>query len=73
MPKLPHLSGAEIERALEWLGFTKVRQSGSHAVMKRDSKGCVILMHSEVKIGPLAGLLRQAEVSSAEFLLALRK
>ncbi len=73
MPKLPHLSGAEIQRALERLGFKKVRQSGSHVVMKRDSKGCVVPMHGEVKIGTLAGLLRQAELGSEEFLQALRK
>jgi len=73
MPKLPHVSGAEIQRALERLGFQKVRQSGSHVVMKRDSKGCVVPMHSEVKIGTLAGLLRQAEVAPEEFMVALRK
>ena len=73
MPKLPHLSGIEIQRALERLGFQKVRQSGSHVVMKRESKGCVVPIHSEVKIGTLAGLLRQAEVAPEEFLLALRK
>lgn len=38
MPKLPRISGAQIQRALETLGFQKVRQSGSHVVMKRDSK-----------------------------------
>ena len=73
MPKLPHLSGVEIQRALERLGFQKVRHSGSHVVMKRESKGCVVPIHSEVKIGTLAGLLRQAEVAPEEFLLALRK
>lgn len=73
MPKLPHVSGAEIQRALERLGFQKVRQSGSHVVLKRDSKGCAVPMHGEVKIGTLAGLLRQAEVSAEEFLAALRK
>ena len=73
MPKLPHVSGTDIQRALERLGFTKVRQSGSHVVMKREAKGCVVPMHSEVKVGTLAGLLRQAEVSSEEFLHALRK
>ncbi len=41
--------------------------------MKRDAKGCVVPMHGEVKIGTLAGLLRQAEVTSEEFMLALRK
>ena len=73
MPKLPHVSGAEIQRALERLGFEKARQSGSHVVMKRDSKGCVVPMHSEVKICTLAGVLRQAEVTPEEFVLALRK
>lgn len=73
MPSLPHLSGAEIQRALERLGFHKARQSGSHVVMKRDAKGCVVPMHGEVKIGTLAGLLRQAEVTPEEFMLALRE
>ncbi|MBW6495839.1 MAG: type II toxin-antitoxin system HicA family toxin [Burkholderiaceae bacterium] len=73
MPNLPHVSGAEIQRALERLGFHKARQSGSHVVMKRDAKGCVVPMHGEVKIGTLAGLLRQAEVTPEEFMLALRK
>ena len=73
MPKLPHVSGAEVQRALERLGFQKVRQSGSHVVMKRESRGCIVPMHSEVKIGTLAGLLRQAEVSPEEFMVALRK
>jgi predicted RNA binding protein YcfA (HicA-like mRNA interferase family) len=73
MPKLPHVSGADIQRALQRLGFQKVRQSGSHVVMKREAKGCVVPMHDEVKIGTLAGLLRQAEVSAEEFMLALRK
>ncbi len=73
MPKLPHVSGAEIQRALERLGFEKARQSASHVVMKRDSKGCVVPMHSEVKTGTLAGLLRQAGVTPEEFIPALRK
>ena len=70
---MPLVSGADILRALERLGFKKVRQSGSHVVLKREAKGCVVPMHNEVKIGTLAGLLRQAEVSSEEFLKALRK
>lgn len=73
MPKLPHVCGIDIQRALERLGFQKVRQSGSHVVLKHDCKGCVVPTHGEVKIGPLAGLLRQAEVSAEEFMLALRK
>ena len=73
MPKLPHISGAEVQRALERPGFTKIRQSGSHVVMKRKAKGCVVPMHREVKVGTLAGILRQAEVAPEDFLAALER
>ena len=71
MPKLPRISGAEIVRALRRLGFEQVRQSGSHVIMRRESKGCVVPLHAEVKVGTLAGVLRQAEVSPEEFTAAL--
>ena len=71
MPKLPHVSGAAVVKALERLGFAKIRQSGSHVIMRRGSKGCVVPMHSEVKIGTLAGVLRQADISPDEFIAAL--
>ena len=67
MPKLPRISGAEVVRALTRLGFEKIRQSGSHVVMRRGAVGCVIPLHSEVKVGTLAGILRQAKVSTDEF------
>ena len=71
MPKFPGLSGAEIVRALEKLGFSVARQSGSHIVMKRDGQGCVGPNHKEVKIGTVNGVLRQAGVSAQEFSKAL--
>ena len=39
--------------------------------MRRGSKGCVVPLHSEVKVGTLAGVLRQAEISADEFIAAL--
>ena len=71
MPKLPRVSGAEIIRALERPGFVRIRQSGSHVILRRGNKGCVVPMHSEVKVGTLAGVLRQAEVSAEEFTQSL--
>ena len=71
MPKLPHLSGAEIIRVLERLGFRQVRQKGSHVILKRGPSGCVVPLHREVKIGTLAGVLRQAGVTPEEFLRSL--
>lgn len=71
MPKLPRISGAEAVKALQKLGFEKARQSGSHVVMKRGVKGCVVPLHAELKVGTLAGLLRQAEVTAEEFVASL--
>ena len=71
MPKLPRVSGAQALKAFQRLGFEKVRQRGSHIVVRRGAQGCVIPMHSELKIGTLAGLLRQADITPEQFIAAL--
>ena len=70
MPKLPRLSGAEAVGKLERLGFMVVRQRGSHIIMRRGTSGCVVPSHRELKVGTLAGILRQAGVSTADFISA---
>jgi predicted RNA binding protein YcfA (HicA-like mRNA interferase family) len=72
MPKLPVLSGAEVVRALEQLGFVQLRQRGSHIVMRRSANGNVVPLHRELKAGTLAGILRQAGVTQDEFLGAAK-
>jgi predicted RNA binding protein YcfA (HicA-like mRNA interferase family) len=37
-------------------------------ILRRGSIGCVVPLHREVKIGTLAGILRQAGVTAEEFL-----
>ena len=71
MPKLPRVSGAEVVRALERLGFAVVRQRGSHIVLRHESGGCVVPNHRELKVGTLAGVLKQAGVSAEDFMRAL--
>lgn len=71
MPKLPVISGIEAIKALERLGFTIVRQRGSHIVLQRNSSGCVVPNHRELKLGTLSGVLKQAGVSLDEFIRAL--
>jgi len=71
MPKLPIVSGADTVRALESLGFVITRQRGSHIVMRRAATGCVVPNHRELKVGTLAGLLKQAGVSHDELITAL--
>jgi len=72
LPKLPRVSGAQAIRAMEKLGFTQVRQRGSHVVLKRSdtsrSRGCVIPLHPELAIGTLRGILKQAGVSIEQFI-----
>ena len=72
MPKLPVLSGQDIVKALERLGFETIRQRGSHVVMRRGSQGTVVPLHKEVKTGTLAGIIRQAELSHDEFIKAIK-
>jgi len=72
MPKLPVLSGQDIVKALERLGFETIRQRGSHVVMRRGSQGTVVPLHKEVKTDTLAGIIRQAELSHDEFIKAIK-
>lgn len=70
MPRLPRVSGAAAIRALERLGFTQVRQRGSHVVLRRDGRdrisGCVVPLHAELAIGTLRGILKQAGIPPAK-------
>ena len=72
MPKLPVISGIEAIKALERLGFSVVRQSGSHIVLRKGSSGCVVPNHQEMKIGTLNGVLKQAGVSLDDFIKVLK-
>jgi predicted RNA binding protein YcfA (HicA-like mRNA interferase family) len=71
MPRLPLVSGAQAVRALERLGFSQVRQRGSHVILKRVGPdrvaGCVIPLHTELAIGTSRGILKQAGITSEEF------
>jgi len=72
MPRLPHLSGRDIVNDLQRLGFEVARQRGSHIVMRRGNVGCFVPDHREVKVGTLAGVLKQAGVGVDVFLEALK-
>ena len=72
MPSLPVVSGSDTVRALQRLGFVVVRQRGSHIVLRKGSQGCVVPNHHQIKIGTLAGLLKQGGISVDDFIDALR-
>ena len=71
MPRPPRISGSRAISVLERLGFHRARQRGSHVVLRRGARGCVIPLHKELAIGTLRSALRQAGVAPEEFLDAL--
>jgi predicted RNA binding protein YcfA (HicA-like mRNA interferase family) len=67
--KLPLLSGREICKALEKLGYVKVRQRGSHIRLKCPGrKSVTVPNYKEVSRGLLRKILRDAEITVEEFL-----
>lgn len=58
-------------RTLQRLRFVVVRQRGSHVVLRRGASGCVVPLHRELKLGTLAGVLKQAGLTAQEFINAL--
>lgn len=72
MPELPRISGAEAIKVFESLGFAVVRQRGSHVVMRRSDKGCVIPKHKELALGTLRSAIRQAGIAPDKFVHAYK-
>lgn len=70
MPELPRISGDEAIKTFKKLGFYQVRQKGSHVVMRRDDKGCVVPRHKELAVGTLRSAIRQAGITVEEFVEA---
>ena len=59
-------------KLLAQFGFERVRQRGSHVVLKKteDGKswGCVVPLHKELAPGTMRGILKQARLSAQDFL-----
>jgi predicted RNA binding protein YcfA (HicA-like mRNA interferase family) len=70
MPELPRISGDEAIKIFLKLGFIQVSQKGSHVVIRRGDKGCVIPRHKELALGTLRSAIRQAGISVDEFVAA---
>ncbi len=76
-PKVPQVSGEEVIKALQRLGFEPVRQHGSHVVLKKQlynrEVGCVVPLHRgrNIAVGTLRSILRQAEITLEDFLEVL--
>jgi predicted RNA binding protein YcfA (HicA-like mRNA interferase family) len=63
-------------KALEMLGFTVVRQKGSHIIMKHpDGRLTVIPVHGDEELGRgiLRDILKDVRISREEFIDVLKK
>ena len=73
MSKLPQVSGSDLVRALQKVGFTVRRQHGSHIIMRRDEPFAqpVVPGHRQIDRGTLRAILRQAEITADELIKLL--
>ena len=72
MAELPRISGNNAIKVFESLGFKVVRQKGSHVVLRKDDRGCVIPVHKELAIGTLRNAIKQASITADEFINAYK-
>jgi predicted RNA binding protein YcfA (HicA-like mRNA interferase family) len=73
MLPLPLVSGREVVKAFESLGWTEARQTGSHIILVRQGHQATLSVpdHKEVARGTLRSLIRAAGVTVDEFVQAL--
>ena len=69
MSKLPRISGKELCKILEKLGFEKIYGKGSHVRFKHfDGRRTVVPMHGNEELGPglLTAILNQCKITREE-------
>ena len=72
MPKLPVLSGQEAVKVLTKLGYSYIRTSGDHAILKKEDvygKSVIpVPLHKELAIGTLKSIINQTGLTREDFL-----
>jgi predicted RNA binding protein YcfA (HicA-like mRNA interferase family) len=74
LSKLPSISGREVVRAFEGIGYERDRQRGSHIVLRhRDAphRRLVVPDHRVVAKGTLRALIRESGLTVDEFIALL--
>jgi predicted RNA binding protein YcfA (HicA-like mRNA interferase family) len=69
MSKLPQVSGSDVVRALQQIGFSVRRQHGSHIIMRRNDPFAqtVVPNHQQIDRGTLRAILRQIDLGVDDF------
>jgi predicted RNA binding protein YcfA (HicA-like mRNA interferase family) len=72
MASLPSLSGKEVVKSFESVGWRVVRQSSSHIIMTKEGEIATLSVpdHKEVAKGTLRSLIRAANLTIDEFVKA---
>jgi predicted RNA binding protein YcfA (HicA-like mRNA interferase family) len=69
-PKLPVLSGDDLIKILERVGYVRVRQKGSHVRLRHSTdtqrKPLTVPLHKVLKRGLLHRLLRDARITEEQ-------
>lgn len=66
--KLPRdVTGRQAARALQRLGFVQLRQTGSHLILRKESRTVVVPQHKPIKPGTLKGVIEQAGLTLDAF------
>ena len=73
MASLPVLSGREVVKTFESLGWKVARQSSSHIIMTKEGEMVTLSIpdHKEVAKGTLRSLIRAANLTVDEFVSAI--
>ena len=73
MPKIPGMSGREVVKTFQSLGWQFARQDGSHIVLVKPGETASLCVpdHKEVRKGTLRGLIRTANLTIDECLAAI--
>ena len=74
MSRLPQVSGREVIKVLQKLGFAQDRQRGSHIVMRQlaePHRRITLPDHSPIAKGTLRAIIRQAGLTVEEFVVLL--
>jgi len=73
MAQLPLISGREVVKVFESLGWSHIRQSGSHMILVRPNHPATLSVpdHKEVAKGTLRSLIRTAGLTVDEFVDAV--
>ena len=70
--KLPRdVSGVQAARALRRFGFAEIRQTGSHLILRKESRTVVVPQHKPLKPGTLKSIIEQAGLTLEQFVTEL--